>query len=158
MCLTGAEELWKESLGFCAPVSGEESAPSGGNQGSSWKIVWSLRKVCQRKANYPPQAMTLGEGFFFCSFAFFKIKKVFSKLFLIAIKPRLSSSVWRTERAIRSKGKKRKSSYQGSNVIFWNYNVVNVVLYEYVFLPFPTPNTKEPNGAFLACGSPKRGL
>jgi len=62
--------------------------------------------------------------------------------------------------AIRSKGgrggRKKKTLIKGKSVVFWNYNVVNVVLYEYVFLPFSTPNTKEPNGAFVLFGSPHR--
>lgn len=55
MCLIGAERLRKHSLSFCAPVSKEGSAPSGGNQVCSWKILQMCEKLPEPSKLSPSQ-------------------------------------------------------------------------------------------------------
>lgn len=88
------------------------------------------------------QPVTFGEVSFcvLCLFALFK--KFFSK------------SEDRNQR--QKRGKNEKAPIKAKNVLFCNCNVVNVVLYEYVFLPFSTPKSQMEH--FLAFGSPNRGL
>lgn len=99
----------------------------GGNQVSSWKIVWSMWRSCQRNANYPPANDFWWGLLLFCLFALFK--KFFSK----------SEDRNQSETNV---GKNEKAPIKAKNVLFCNCNVVNVVLYEYVFLPFSTPKSQ----------------
>lgn len=80
-----------------------------------------------------------------------------SEPFLIAIKPRLSSLIWRRKRAIRSKrGKKKVKKLLTRVKCNFSEIIMLLMLYlnGYMSLPFSTPNTKEPT--ILAFGSPNR--